>query len=375
MTEVAISAENNSTSLATDGGAIPDVVAQHSSDDNLYHGTNDAANEGILIVEGLRSGPLATIDAGVKALESTAKFRGNIEAMTAFMGPLVEAKILSPSEARLGPASPKLSRLCKIGEYAHRLRHEQIIRYFLETGCSGHTLIYQTAVLLDQIPDDQGDDERIQQLVETLRREQVNTRQGMLRLTKEMKDAKRGLGASPPTFVGASADESVSVDGVPTIHLGRDFDLVLSTPRRSDIRKLREDYYGPLPRCLRTGETVADDAVMIVVAALSDFPVIENKFLPFCGLESISPRLFLSQSPAGPEVTGAQAIIVAELGSSGRAHLAEIEWLTNDEPIDPLVLAARLVPDAKNKLNLFASAEADGWQSLIGDANWSQVDD
>jgi hypothetical protein len=379
MTEGAISAEKISTPSTADGGAIPDDVAQHSSNGDLYHGINEAAAEGTAVVAGLRSGVLSTIEACVRTLEATIKFRSDVDAVTAFMGPLVEAKILSPNEAHLGLNSPKLSRLCKIGRYADWLRHPQMMDYFFDTGCSGSTLIYQASVLLDEMPDDLGDDERIEQLVGILRRERVDTRQAMLRITKKLKDARRGPSKSASAPVGSSTNEptTVPVDGVPDtgpVQIARDFDLVLATPGRSDIRRLREDYDGPLPECLRIGENIADDAVMIVIAALSDLPVIENKLLPYFGFEGISPRLFLARSPIGPEVTGEQVIIVAERGSGNRACVFGIEWLADDESIDPLTLASRLVPDAMNKLNLFASAETDGYQSIVGGVNWSQAD-
>jgi Arm DNA-binding domain len=157
------------------------------------------------------------------------------------------------------------------------------------------------------------------------------------------------------------------------VHVEEGSDLVLAMPHRSDLRKLREGYVDP-PRCLQVGETIADHAVMIVVAALSDLPVIENYFLPYFGFEGIAPRLFLSRLPAGPEVTEAQVIIVADRGSGNRARLSEIVWPAEGETIDPLTLAAQLVPDARKKLALFASEDTDGWQSIVGDANWGQVD-
>jgi hypothetical protein len=55
--------------FAADGAlrATPPVVAQkHSPDENLYHGKSEAAAEGVQVVNGLRSGVFATIDACVR---------------------------------------------------------------------------------------------------------------------------------------------------------------------------------------------------------------------------------------------------------------------------------------------------------------------
>ena len=102
--------------LSADGAlcAPPRVTAQNAARDNFYHGKSDeAAAEGAQVVNGLQSGVFATIDACVRTVASKRKFQDDVEAITAFLGPLVEAKVISESEARLGLASPKLSMLCK----------------------------------------------------------------------------------------------------------------------------------------------------------------------------------------------------------------------------------------------------------------------
>jgi hypothetical protein len=374
MTDVAIF-DHDSAPSAVDGGAISNVP--NWSDDSLYHGTNEATREGDLAVEGLRLGPLATIDAGVRSFLFRAKFRDNKEAMDAFLAPFVKAKILSEREARLGPASPKLSRLCKIGEYADQLRNEQIIQHLLETGSYGPFVLHQFAVLLDQLPSDVGNDERARRIVGRIRDENATTRHALLHLTKEMKKENRERHANASASVVQSSGSSVIFDGIPVTGPTRadvNFDLVIARTSRSDMRRLRDHYDEPLPRCLRTDDSVTDDAVMIVVAELSDLPVIVGNLLPHCGFEGVQPRIFLTQVPISLEVTGARTVIVAELGRSDRVRFSEIEWLALGEAIDLIALADRLVPDAKSKLNLFASAEADGWRSIIGEANWSQVD-
>ena len=371
----AFATENASPAVA------PVPAQQHPPKRNLYRSINEAAADGEAVVEGLTSGVLATINACVKTLEATAKFKGNVEALTAFLNPLVEAKVLSQNEARLGLASPKLSRLCKIGKYADRLRHEEVVRYFLETGCSGHTLIYQFAVLLDESPADQGEEERVQKLVATLRRKEIETRQGMLRLTRDVKDAKRSPSAIDPISVEPNGIDSGTGEGPSELgttvakDLSRGFDLILATLTRSHSRKLRENWEGPLlPRCLWTHKIVAERAVLVVVATLSDLPAIETKLLSYCGFGGVAPRVWLPHLRADPEITGAQVVVIAECGSGDRARLSEIVWLREDEPIEPFALAARLVPDATKRLNLFASTKADGWHGLIDEDNWSLTD-
>jgi hypothetical protein len=373
MTEGAVTAETTST---IDDGATPPAIASLSPENNLYHGTNAAAAEGAAVAAMLRAGVFNNIDAGVKTLEVKVKSGGDQQAFDDFAGPLVKNKFLSSFEARLGWASPKVDKLCKIGENADLLRHKRFIQYYMETGCSGYTLPYQLTVLLGQMPADLGDDGRVERLVDILERENIATRQGLLHLTKQLKNAKRGPWVDLPTRTEAQPPGQISAGETcdpPTVHVKGGSDLVLAMPNRSDMRKLREDYESPLPRCLQVGEAIADDAVMIVIAKLSDLPVIENKLLPYYGFEGGALRLFLAQLPTGPDVTEAQILIVAERPSGNRTRLTEIAWPAEGETIDPLTLAAQLVPDARETLVVFASEEIDGCQSVVDGANWEQA--
>jgi hypothetical protein len=343
----------------------PDVI----SGAGFYHGKNDANTEGARVVEGLRSGVLATINACVRTFKAVCTFKDDADAIDAFLIPLVEAGILSPREARLGLASPKLAMLCKVGEYADRLLDDRIIQYCLKKDWSGYTLLYGVAVLFDQTSNDQDDATRIGQLADTLQRKEVENRQDILHLTRALKQAKRNESAGDAGLINRFQSP------VPA-EIFRGYDLVLSAPTPFHLRKLRDDdFTGPLPRCLRIGEIVADSAIFAVLAPLSDLPVIENKLLPGCGFAGAPPRVFLLHLPDDPEITGARMLVVAErrLGDIVRSY--DAGWLPQGEPVDPFALAAQLAPDARHKLNLFASADVDGYRSIIGQANWSLTDE
>jgi hypothetical protein len=386
MTDAISAASKEPVALSGDdatGGASCDLVC--SPQDHFYQGKSGPAAEGARVADGLRGGVLTTIDACVATLESKRRYQGDIEAVTAFLAPLVQAKVLSLSEARLGLASPKLSMLCKIGEYADRLRHPTLLSYFLETGCYGHTQVYQVAVLLDQTGDEQGEEARVPQLVDMLRQKQVETRQDMLRLTRELKRAK--LGSASTDLVSGEIDpvppnrgnqELQSNDALPDTaadEMDNNFDLILAIPEPPDFRKLEAYYEGALPRCLRTGQIIAERSALVVIAALADLPVVCNRLLPFCGFGGVSPRVLLGRLPGGPEITDEQVIIVAERGPADRAYLSDIAWFPPGELLNPTSLAARLIPDAAKKLRLFASETADGWRCVVGDDNWSVVDE
>lgn len=352
---------------ATEGTILPEVTKDRASENDCYHSTNDAAAKGAAVASDLKSGMLKTIDACIRTLEARRDYGNDSEAFDAFLKPLEEAKLLSPSEARLRRASPKLSKLCKVGEYADRLRHEQFIGYFLDGAMSGFMLAYQATVLLDQMPEEDSEQTRIGRLVDTLRRKGITTLQGMRGLTKELK-ANSGEG-----YAVLESPEPAS--NGPEITRQRCYDLVVAEPSRQHLRKLDEWYAGNdrLPRCLTTGRLVDDTAVLVVIAPISALPVITDKLLPGCGFLGIRPRVLLTSCPGGPEVTDAMSLIVAER-TKNRVRVSDFNWLDHTEPFDVLSVASRIMPDAANTLLLFAPAARDDCYTLIGDANWEVVD-
>jgi hypothetical protein len=151
--------------------------------------------------------------------------------------------------------------------------------------------------------------------------------------------------------------------------------LILATlDHDRDRRGLSEEYADKLPSCLRVHQRVSDDAVAIVMARLSDFPIVKDKLLPGCGFGGIS-RLFLAREPNSADVTDAEMVIVAARAQRAAVRFRDFQWLRDGGPLDAASLACRLVPEARNKIHLFARADTVGWEPILGEANWSQADE
>lgn len=349
-------------------GPGPDAEQNPSSASLFYHSKSNATAIGLAVASDLNSNMLSTIDACVRTLAARRAFENDIEAFDAFLKPLLDAKLLSPSEARLRWASPKLSKLCSVGENADKLRHEKLVHYFVDGAMSGFTLAYQATVLLDQMPEGQPEEARIEQLVDTLRHKGITTLAGMRNLTKELKASTLGQSSQTPEPV-----ELLSRD-FGTLSQST-FDLVVAAPSQFDLRKLDEWYANDdhLPRCLKIGALISEDAILIAVVPLRFLPVIVDKLLPGCGFDGISPRVLLANRPSGPDVTNAFALVIAQRAKD-RVRAADFKWLTENDLIDGFAIAQQLTPDAKNKLCLFASADREACVSIIGDANWEVAD-
>jgi hypothetical protein len=370
---------DTSAMVAVDDAAS-DNTTRPSSDGNLYYGTSEAATEGAEVALGMRSGPLSTIDACEKTYFTLLKIQSDDhETMDAFLRPLADAKILSNSEKELGRSSPKLSRLSKIGEYADRLRDKRIIEFLMEVASDGYMPLYQIAVIFDQTSDGREEGVRIQQVVDTVRSKGAKTLDDLRNISRQMKSEKRGASEKNTNLTIAGLGpmlrpaEPTTNGGIQT---NPSYDLVVAVLRRSDERKLREWQAsdGHLPRCLQVSPSVTENAAMVVVAPVSAFPVVSDKLLPCCGFEGVSPRVRLVANPADPDVTDALAVFIVSRSPVPLPY-SELAWLPADRTLDAIELATRLVPGAKNKLQLFADVSADGWDSIIGNANWGVTDE
>jgi hypothetical protein len=326
-------------------------------------GKIDATAEGKLVVYGFRAGVRAVIDACVRTAETIRHFQGDPEAIDDFLAVLVDGSVISAKEARLGLASPKLSKLRAIGANAELLRREEILHHL----DPGYTIIYQVVVLYNEL---QGDAEtRFAQLADILRTERPLSREALSLRTELAKRAKRPP-VEPLPASRSSADESEVVRIVD--RPDEQFDLLLaSLSSVSDPRKLSCDYGDRPPLALRVKGRIAPEAVAVVVAQLSDIPTIENKLLPRWGFDRIA-RVLLLRQPSQPDVSRAEVVVVAVREGWAEDQVG-IDWLRDDEALDPIRLASRLMPDANSRLHLFASAQTDGWCSIVGDENWSNA--
>jgi hypothetical protein len=304
----------------------------------------------------MRAGTFSVIEACVLLVDGVRRFEADHELAENFLKALARENVIPKRSARLGIEKSKLSMLRKIGLHADLLLDARIFKYLPP----GRSILFYVIRLYEVLSGDH--QSRMERLVQLFEAEGSPSRDFLI---EQVKLAERASQPDEPQ----TADPWVAGDS------GERFDLILMTVLdRHDPRRLLADYADRTPFYLRVHERVANGAVGIVVARLVDLPVIENKLLPGCGFDGIA-RVFLLRDPIDPDVTDAQVIVVATRGQRDIEDLASFQWLPEVEPLDAVALALRLVPDAKSRLHLFASAESDGWNSIIGEANWSQADE
>ncbi|MCS3687485.1 hypothetical protein ABIF07_005488 [Bradyrhizobium elkanii] len=317
-------------------------------------GKTDPAAFAAHIAGCVRSGVRAEIHAYVLVVDGLRAYEGDPTLSERFLRALVVENLIPKRSARLGLDKSKVSMLRKIGNSAELLLDYRIFKYLRP----GRSLLYHVVLLYEALPGTHA--ERISLLVALFESEGQVSRRFLI---DQIKRAE--IAAQHP-----KAEERDPWQGETTFE---SFDLILGTVGPREARRLSEDPADRLPRCQRVHEHISEDSVFVGIARLADLMAVESKLLPGCGFGAIS-RVFLLREPVEPNVTDAQVIVVAMRGNSDRVRLNDCEWLPPDARLDPVALALRLFPDAKNKLHLFAHADTAGWCSIVGEANWSLSD-
>ena len=248
-----------------------------------------------------------------------------------FLAVLVAGRVLPQAEALLGfSGSPKISKFRAIGAHATILLRPDVLP--LLANADGYSVVYAVVVVYAALP---GDEEaKVAELVRILAAcPGTPTREFLAEAKKAVERraraaAKPGVAQRPDRRCSRhGADRGRSRNGGPAAQT-----CCWLRPAADDFRLLAEDYPGAdaLERCLPLHELVAEKAAVIVFGQLHHLATIQNVLLPLAGFNG-RVRVLLARRPAGPDVTEADIIVLAERGGM---RLAAIEDLW-DGPIDP----------------------------------------
>jgi hypothetical protein len=306
------------------------------------------------------------IETGDLTMKSLSAFKGDADRLDSFLTGLLSERFLSEHEARLRLASPKLVKFRKIGENKDLLRNEQIFRFLTPS----YSTMYQVILLWEQLSEGDSHQKlmRLTGIFESAPGE--ITREF---LSDETERARRAAKPSEPKhtkIVGGAGRAAAPRMGRAEELL---VDLALFTPSDRDLTALATPYAAADELEHRMSALAAvrerDNIGIIAVVPLSALPVIADKLLPLCGFDFGNSRIFLAHQPDSPEVTRADAIIVARRGEIDFDQLESRRWL-NSDTFEPADFAARLFPDAKERLHVFARTLTPGWKSVVGSDNW-----
>jgi hypothetical protein len=338
----------------------------------------DPARQASLIATFWRQGVDSVIECGVLMMESVRAFRADPERLDSFVTALVEVGLLTSREARLGLRSPKLVKLSAIGEHADLLRHADIAAYLGPT----YSTIYQLIVLFRQMEGEH--EQKLKRLVGLLSncptevtRDYLSDETERLKRSRKSKQAKPSpesaeLAHRADTESTARANTTYTLSGLVDARL--EVDLAVLTPTEQDLRALGRDYAdgSALERCFPLVQVLQhnDDLALVVSARESDFPLVAERLLNLCGFRRVN-KVLLVRKQNSWDITEAEILVVAERGAMRLTPSTDCGWSDEAGEIDPLAIAARLYPDAKRKLHVFASVQTEGWTALVGADSWA----
>jgi hypothetical protein len=315
----------------------------------------DPSDVAARVGSGMRSGVRSVIEACVTLVDGVRIFEADPGALEKFRQALADQNVLPRRSARLGNVEKgKFSMLKKIGENAGLLLDDQIFG-FLE---AGYSVLYHVVRLYEELPGDH--QARLAELAKRFSPQGGLTRDFLI---EQIDLATKPANDNEPDAPLPWADETTKPA----------FELVLMTPSNGHMRRLREDYVGRLPLWGRIYDRVSTDAIGVVVARVSDLPIIERKLLPGCGFAGIA-QVFLLHEPLSSDVTQAEVVVLARRQPSTQDESPQLQWMPKGQAVDLTALSTVFAPGAQQKLHLFATSASDGWQSIVGEANWSDAD-
>jgi hypothetical protein len=309
------------------------------------------------IAQGIRSGARSMIDACVLLHDGMLGCDGDAALKDTFLVELAAKNVIPKRSSRTGEGfeKSKLSMLRKIGANADLLLDERLFKY-LEPGRS---ILFHLVRLYEELQG--GHEQRVDELVKRLSVQGALSRRYLIDQIKlEEKANGKGQKEKSAELWAVKVKTDSDTD---------DFDVVLLTPSQEALTRLDQYSFDELSRQLLGNFRISNDGCGIAVVRLADISKVE-RLLQAIGLVRVS-QVLLPYVPDGPIVTDETVVVFGERSSAVCIDLDALEWLLPEEALDVHGLAGRLLPTAKSRLHLFASAETEGWSSLIDQTDGS----
>lgn len=166
-----------------------------------------------------------------------------------------------------------------------------------------------------------------------------------------------GLSARQPTGdVPANSDELVTRGPISLI--------ALSLRGKSVSRLLKGRMDAALPACMKIGDQVAEDAMMVIEGRVGDLVAFAAK-TPIWRFKGYQ-QLYLRTPPEFSNITDLDGIAVCQRGNVVASDFTD--WARND---DVATMAEGFFRETTGRrVHLLAEKVREGWETIIGDANW-----
>lgn len=329
-------------------------------------------------------GVIGEVKSAVVLTSGLERFKESPAELESFLKGLQEANILSKSEAasfiKTKNSSGTISMLKKIAEYQGELLDSRI-RSRLRPG---YSCLYQVSLLTEEVKKGQ---QGIERLAEILSERDGEISRAWIIKRREQLSGKIKTPKQPAVVDHSEEVVDLDADEVPSIQAditdGGSADKpepsITSAPRKQMVTGLlltvTEEQASRFSKeladngacaCVKVSGEIDANAVLLIDAR-ADTLLSMSTTIGSLGFGRCVQAGLLSD-PTGQDITASRMLAVYVRGS---VELAMFKDWTNG--VTPAELAGRILEGVGGRrVHLFADAETEGWESVVGDANWQR---
>lgn len=322
------------------------------------------------------------VESASQACEAIDAARNDPQLLGRVLSKLVEIKMIPAAEAATSDISKMstVSKYRKIDERREVLLHPSIANRI----CSGITILYELSLLIDNMPGNEVV-EKLSHGLETLdgplkRKSVLELRERYAPKKPRKKTASKQTENKQLASEAGDAGGSTQGDGQSSLtvpepaqakrlrFLGKPITAMLWTPEGDDIsRLLREVADGKIPTCLEYMDEMETDSALVLRGNLCPLLSLVTVMQSQTRL-GIWAKACIEVQPSSPDISNSVVLLVLARGNIKLAPMTR-KWGTE---IDAASAASKmLLAVTGRKVHLFASKQTEGWESVLGDANWA----
>lgn len=332
-----------------------------------------------LFVASRSQGVLGEVEATVVLADGLKSFKKKPAKLKIFLDGLCDANVLSLDEAKAlteDKSAPKVSKLTKIAEYRDELLDDEIRARLTP----GYTCLYEVALLIEEVFKGQQGldivgrilsecDGEITKAWVSDQRKKVRKDAGLGESSKE--DKANGVADidpdDAPSTQAEMPEEPIDTHEPDVDRAKRMVAALLITASNEEVDRFDKELADAVKsRCVKISGEIDANAVLLIDATaktlLSMSAIIGSLGFSRC------VQVGLLSEPVDHDLAPSRIMAVFVRGS---IELAPFKHWQIDA--SSAALAGRLLEDVSGRrVHLFADAETDGWESVVGEANWQK---
>lgn len=354
--------------------------AAGESQDEFHHGENSlesSPSEAIAHLLAYRSqGVTGEIEATVVLANGLVRFKGDSAKLETFLSGLQDAKVLSLAEATAlteSKSASRVSKLIKIADYRDSLLDSRIVSW-LTPGYSSH---YELSLLIEEVEKGQQDLDRVAEILSecdgeitrswlTDRRKRLRGNLGLPEVSEEDAVAEIDPTDAPSIQLDTSDGSShENADSEDLESANRKVSALLITCTDDQLKQFEDSLAkNSNAPCVKICGNIDANAVLLVEATAETLLSMSTTIGSLGFSRCIQVGLLCKLD--GQDITSSRLLAIYVRGNIDVVPVSD--W---QDDVTAAQLSEQVLENVRGRcVYLFAPSETDGWESLVGDANW-----